>query len=183
VEACVEGSIRVPIAAGQYETDRALAAAVLLVIGTAATIGGFLFFQYVLGYQPCPLCLEQRIPYYVALPLAVILAIAARAGAPRTLLAVGFILIAAAMLISGGLGVYHSGVEWKWWAGPTDCSGPLTNFGSAGNLLQTIETTRVVRCDEAAWRLFGLSLAGYNVLVSLALVVVALCGVAASRRG
>jgi disulfide bond formation protein DsbB len=179
----MEGSIRVPIAAGQTEADRGLAAAVLLVLGTAATIAGFLFFQYVLGYQPCPLCLDQRIPYYVALPLALILAIAVRAGAPRALLAVGFILIAAAMLIGGGLGVYHAGVEWKWWAGPTECSGPLTNFGSAGNLLQTIEATRVVRCDEAAWRLFGLSLAGYNVLVSAVLAAVALCGVAASRRG
>lgn len=171
-----------PIAARQTEADRALVAAVLLVLGTAATIAGFLFFQYVLGYQPCPLCLDQRIPYYVAFPLAVILAIAAHAGAPRRLLAVGFIVIAAAMLIGGGLGVYHAGVEWKWWAGPTECSGPLTNFGSAGNLLQTIETTRVVRCDEAAWRLFGLSLAGYNVLVSAALLAVALCGMAASRR-
>jgi disulfide bond formation protein DsbB len=85
------------------------------------------------------------------------------------------------MFIGGGIAIYHAGVEWKWWAGPTECSGPLGNFGSAGNLLETIETTRVVRCDEAAWRLFGLSLAGYNVLVSAVLAAVALWGAAKAR--
>jgi disulfide bond formation protein DsbB len=134
----------------------------------------------VLGYPPCPLCLLQRIPFYVSLPLAVAVGLAAWGGLPRGLLAAGLAAIGIAMVISVGLGVHHSGVEWKWWAGPADCSGPLTNFGSAGNLLQTIETTRVVRCDVAAWRLFGLSLAGYNVLISAALAAIALRGMAAA---
>jgi disulfide bond formation protein DsbB len=176
----MEGSLRVPVRQGS--ADRVFWVAVLLALGTAATIAGFLFFQYALGYPPCPLCLDQRIPYYIALPLAVAVAIAASVDAPRPVLLAGLVLIALAMLIGGGLGLYHAGVEWKWWAGPTDCSGPLNNFGSAGSLLQTIETTRVVRCDEAAWRMFGLSLAGYNVLVSAVLVIVALWGMAARRR-
>ena len=145
----------------------------------AATILGAYFFEYVLHYQPCPLCLDQRIPYYVAIPVAAAVAVAAHAGAPRLLLAGGLVVVAVAMLIGGGLGVYHSGVEWRWWAGPSDCSGPLAGFGSAGGLLQTIESTPVVRCDEAAWRLFGLSLAGYNVLISLAVAGIALWGAAA----
>jgi disulfide bond formation protein DsbB len=176
----MDASLRVPVAAGQV--DRAPLAAVALLVGIAAVIAGFLFFQYGLGYLPCPLCYAQRLPYYVGLALALILLLELWAGAPRWVLATGFLLIAAAMLIDVGLGVYHSGVEWKWWAGPADCSGPLNSFGSAGSLLQTIETTTVVRCDEAAWRLFGLSLAGYNVLVSAALAGIALLGAAACRR-
>jgi disulfide bond formation protein DsbB len=171
-------TIKVPIATGPGSADRVMWAAVILAVGTLATIGGFLFFQYVLGYLPCPLCLDQRIPYYVALPLAIALVVGAAVGAPRWLLVGGLVVIAIAMLIGGGIAVYHSGVEWKWWAGPSDCSGPLNNFGKAGSLLQTIQTTIVVRCDEAAWRLFGLSLAGYNVLVSAVLAAVALWGVA-----
>jgi disulfide bond formation protein DsbB len=163
-------------------TARMALAATVATGVAAATILGAYFFQYVLHYQPCPLCLDQRIPYYVAIPVAAAVAIAAHAGVSRWLLAAGLIVVGVAMLIGAGLGVYHSGVEWKWWAGPSDCSGPLSNFGSAGSLLQTIETTRVVRCDEAAWRLFGLSLAGYNVLISLAVAAVALWGAAAGGR-
>ena len=72
-----------------------------------------------------------------------------------------------------GSATYHAGVEWKWWAGPTECSGALDNLGSAGDLLKQLESISVVRCDEAAWRFLGLSLAGYNVLISLALAAIA----------
>lgn len=173
----MDASIRVPIKTGQGATDRALWAAVIVALGALVAICGFLFFQYVLGYLPCPLCLDQRIPYYITLPLAILLVIGAAAGAPRWLLAVGLAIVAVAMLIGGGIAVFHAGVEWKFWAGPSDCSGPLNNFGSAGSLLQTIQTTTVVRCDEAAWRLFGISLAGYNVLLSAVLAAVAVLGI------
>jgi disulfide bond formation protein DsbB len=177
----MDQSLKVPLPARQTGADRLLTAAVLVALGALAVICGFLFFQYGLGYLPCPLCLDQRIPYYVTLPLAVIVAGAAIANAPQPLLKAGLAIIALALVIGGCLGLYHAGVEWKWWAGPSDCSGPLTNFGSAGNLLQTIQSTTVVRCDEAAWRLFGLSLAGYNVLVSAVLAAVAIWGATARR--
>jgi disulfide bond formation protein DsbB len=160
-------------------SGRMATAAIIAAAVAAATILGAYFFEYVLDYQPCPLCLTQRIPYYVAIPVAAAVAIAAYAGAPPRLLAAGLAVVAVAMLIGAGLGVYHSGVEWKWWVGPTDCSGPVANFGSAGSLLQTIEQTPVVRCDEAAWRLLGLSLAGYNAIISLAIAGIALWGAAA----
>jgi len=80
------------------------------------------------------------------------------------------------MLFSAGLGAYHAGVEWRWWAGPSDCSGPMTDFTINGPLLKQLQSIHVVRCDEAAWRLFGLSLAGYNVLISLALAAIAAFG-------
>ena len=164
-------------------TGRMATAAVVAAAVAVATILGAYFFQYVLGYAPCPLCLTQRIPYYVAIPVAALVAIAAQAGAPRRLLAGGLVVVAIAMLIGAGVGVYHSGVEWKLWAGPSDCSGPINTFGAAGSLLQTIETTQVIRCDEAGWRLFGLSLAGYNVFISAAIAGVALWGAAGAAGG
>jgi len=144
------------------------AAAIAVALGAMATILGAWFFEYALGYAPCPLCLQQRIPYYVVIPLAVIVAAGALSGWPRRWLAAGLAVIALAMLVSAGLGAYHAGVEWKWWAGPTACGGALGEPGS-GNLLERAETARIVRCDEAAWRFLGLSLAGWNVLISLAL--------------
>jgi disulfide bond formation protein DsbB len=153
----------------------ATAAMVISVIGVA-TVAGFLFFQYVLGYPPCPLCLEQRIAYYVSIPLAVMILFGLSVGSSRKVLLLALAAIAVVMLWNAGLGVYHSGIEWKWWPGPQDCSGSVTNFGTAGTLLSRIQNSRVVRCDEAAWRFLGLSLAGYNVLVSVALAAVASWG-------
>jgi disulfide bond formation protein DsbB len=150
------------------------AAASIVALGAMATILGAWFFEYALGYAPCPLCLQQRIPYYIVIPLAVIVATGALVRWPRQWLAAGLAVIALAMLVSAGLGAYHSGVEWKWWAGPTACA-TLGELGS-GNLLERVETARIVRCEEAAWRFLGLSLAGWNVLISLALAAVAAVG-------
>lgn len=161
----------------------AAAAALLVAAGGAATILGAWFFQYGLGLYPCPLCLEQRTPYYVAIPLAVVVAIAALRHAPRASVSLGLGLLAIAMLFGAGLGVYHAGVEWHWWVGPLDCSGPLTPLGSTKDLLKDLGTISPVRCDQAAWRFLGLSLAGYNVLISAALAAIALCGIAASSQG
>ncbi len=157
-------------------------AAVAVAVGGMATILGAWFFQYVLGYQPCPLCLEQRTPYYIAIPLAVLVAAGAVAGWPRKFLVAGLGGIAIVMLWGAGLGIYHSGVEWKLWAGPLECSGPLTNLGTAGNLLERVQSVHIARCDVAAWRFLGLSLAGYNVLIALALAAIAAGGIACARR-
>lgn len=150
-----------------------LAAFAIALVGIATLLGAY-FFQFVVGLAPCPLCLEQRIPYYFAIPLAILVAIGAARGASPRLIRGGLATLAIIMIVSVALGAYHAGVEWKFWAGPTDCTGPINDFGSAGNLLKQMQTTSVVRCDEAAWRLFGLSLAGYNVLISAALALIAL---------
>ena len=160
--------------------DPPLAAAALVFVGGLATIGGFFYFQYVLGYPPCPLCLDQRMAFYVSVPLAALLWLGAGHGASRKVLVLGFAAIALAMLWNTGLSAFHAGVEWKFWPGPTDCSGPINGFGSAGNMLNRLQDIRIVRCDEAAWRLFGISLAGYDVVVSLALALIAAWGVKAS---
>jgi disulfide bond formation protein DsbB len=159
----------------------AAAAAAIAAIGLA-TIGGFLFFQYVLGYPPCPLCLEQRIAYYVCVPLAAMILLGVSVGSSRKVLALALFAIGAAMLYSAGLGTYHAGIEYHWWAGPQDCSATMPDFSRGGSLLEQINKSRVIRCDEAAWRLFGISLAGYNVLVSLVLVRIALWGGLATWR-
>jgi disulfide bond formation protein DsbB len=157
------------------------AAAIAAFAVSAATLAGAWFFEYVLKLAPCPLCLEQRIPYHIIIPLSLLLAIAALVRAPRTLLLVGFAAIAIAACCNIVLGIYHAGIEWHWWAGPADCSGALTDLRSGGSLLDQLHAVHVVRCDEAAWRFLGLSLAGYNVLISLALAFIAGLGLGAAR--
>src|SRR5256885_13429758 len=146
-----------------------LSAAIAIAVVGAVTILGAWMFQYGLGLSPCPLCLEQRYAYYFAVPLAVMVALGDQAGASRKVLIGALVAIAAGMLWNAGLGAYHSGIEWKWWPGPQECSGADGNFGPAGNLLEQLQSFNVVRCDEAAWRFLGLSLAGYNALISLLL--------------
>jgi disulfide bond formation protein DsbB len=159
-----------------------VAAAAAIAAGGAATILGAWFFQYGLGLQPCPLCLEQRIPYYIAIPLAVLVALAAWRGAPRRILVGGLAVLALVLLWSAWLGAYHAGVEWKWWAGPQDCAVAPASLGTGGSLIEQMQKTRVVPCDEAAWRFLGLSLAGWNALISLGLAAVAIAGMRAARR-
>jgi disulfide bond formation protein DsbB len=159
----------------------AVMAALAVALGGAATILGALLFQYGFGIVPCPLCLEQRKVYYVAIPLAALVAVAAYRGAPRPVIVAGLSVLALVLLFGAGVAVYHAGVEWKWWAGPQDCSGPLDPLGSRG-LMEQLQDISIVRCDEAPWRFLGLSLAGYNVLISLALAVIALWGIKATRR-
>jgi disulfide bond formation protein DsbB len=166
------------LAALRNDPPRA-AAAILGLVGLA-TIGGFFFFEYVLGLAPCPLCLEQRLPFYFSVPLAAMLWLGGGYGASRKVLMLGFLAVAAAMLWNTGLAAFHAGVEWKFWPGPTECSGPINSLGSAGNLMKSLQSIRVVRCDEAAWRLFGISLPGYNVFVSLFMSAVAAWGAKAS---
>jgi len=159
-----------------------IAAALAIFVLSFATLLGVWFFQFVLKLPPCPLCLEQRVPYYVVIPLSFLVILAALARARRKLLAAGFLIILAAMLWSAALGTYHAGVEWRFWAGPADCSGPMTDFTTKGPLLNQLQSIQLVRCDEAAWRFLGISLAGYNVLVSLMLAGIAACGLLARER-
>lgn len=149
-------------------------AAALVALGSAATLAGAWFFQLVIGLAPCPLCLEQRLPYYAAVPLGLAVFLAARRG-QGGLARLGLVALVLLMLVAAGLAIFHSGVEWQFWQGPTACSGGGPALGS-GNLFNDLQQARVVRCDEAPWRLFGLSLAGWNALIALALTLVALAG-------
>ena len=160
--------------------DPPLAAAAIVTIVGVLTIAAVYYVQYVMLLAPCPLCLEQRLAFYVSVPLAALLWLGAGHGASRKVLMLGFIVILGFMLWNTALSTYHAGVEWKWWQGPTDCSGPIDKIGSVGNMLNQLQRISLVRCDEAAIRLFGISLSGYDVLVSLFLVVVAAWGAKAA---
>ena len=148
-------------------TFRQAALAIAIVAG--ATIGGALIFQYGWGYQPSKLCLQQRCPYYLGIPVAL-----AAAFLPSQWTRAGLYLLVLIFVASAALGAYHSGVEWGLWLGPSDCGG---NTGAApgkvGDLMNQLNTIRVVSCTEAAWRFLGLSLAGWNVLISAGLAALA----------
>jgi disulfide bond formation protein DsbB len=151
----------------------AVTAALLAAGIAAAALAGAWYMQLVWGLQPCELCLKQRWAYYAIVPLGLVIALAAKGGAPRVLVLAGLGLVALAGLGNAGLGVYHSGVEWGFWPGPTECTGPIGNLGSAGNLLERLDSVHVVRCDEVQFRFLGLSLAGYSVLISLLIAAIA----------
>ena len=135
----------------------------------AATVGTALGFEHIGGYIPCKLCLEQRMPYYVGVPLmaagrAVVgLALAGR-GDARAACSLGGLL----MVYGLYLGVHHSGVEWGWWAGPTDCGAVAAPADTGGKgVLDAIDAFVPPSCDKAALRILGLSFAGWNAVASL----------------
>jgi len=149
--------------------------ALLLALAMAATVGGALAFQHIGGYIPCKLCYEQRMPYYVGAPLMLAAFIAAVLPIPP--LVSRLLLLAGAALMAYGLylGVYHSGVEWGWWPGPTDCGMVVAPPDTGGNgVLDAINDIVPPSCDKAALRILGLSLAGWNAIISLVLGAAAL---------
>ena len=153
--------------------------AALLALGMAVTVGTALGFQHIGGYIPCKLCLEQRLPYYVGVPVAVLALLAAAFRLPP--LVVRGLLLAVALLMTWSiwLGGFHSGVEWGWWPGPSDCGVVVVPEGS-GSLLDQLDFAIPPSCDEAAGRFLGLSFAGWNVVASVALAAIAY--VAAFRK-
>jgi len=152
--------------------NAAFAAAFLMF----AALCGAWYFQYVLKYVPCPLCYQQRIPYYFAIPLGLLLAALAQWGTSRVIVRYGLYLLALILLVSAGMGTYHAGVEWGWWQGPTSCAAGAPSSAPIGNILESIRNIRAVPCNEAAWRLFGISLAGYNALISAFAALIAIAG-------
>lgn len=123
--------------------------------------------QYGFGLRPCQLCLYQRVPYGVTIFLA-LLALGLKLDAKRAALMLG--LCALAFVTDGGLALYHVGVEQHWWAGPTSCSGGLGTVRSVEDLAALLsKPIDIPSCDKIAWSLFGISMAGYNLLASIAL--------------
>lgn len=141
-----------------------------LFVAVAAILAA-LGFQYIGGFSPCPLCLQQRWAYYAGIPVTFVALVLLTGGHPRGA-AVLFGLVALAFLGNAGLGVYHSGVEWGFWAGPETCSGTTAPLTAGGSLLDQLKNApRIIRCDEAPWRFAGLSFAGWNAALSFFLFV------------
>ena len=127
----------------------------LVLSGSAALLGGALAFQYLGGLAPCEMCLWQRWPHVGALVVGLL---AWALGNRRSVVA----LAALAVLASAAIGYFHAGVEYHWWAGPQACTGPAFDIHNLAAAL----AAPMIRCDAAAWSLFGISMAGYNALIS-----------------
>jgi disulfide bond formation protein DsbB len=152
-----------------------------LVILTAAitALSAVMIAQYGFGLLPCPLCIYQRVPYGVVALLALLMQ-QPRLGGGRIGAAL-LALCAATFAVGGGIALYHVGVEQHWWAGPATCSGGIGAAASIEDLIsQLSKPIKIPACDQIAWSLFGVSMAGYNLLAS-----VGLCGFAglAAQRG
>ena len=144
----------------------------LALIFPLVMLGGAYAFQFLGGLHPCDMSWRQRYAHFAAIPLALV-AYALRGRACFSALFTG--LAGLAIGISGGIGLFHAGVEYGWWQGLTACSTSPT-AGNPADILNQIMATPITRCDVAAWSLFGISMAGYNGLLSgaAALLILAL---------
>jgi disulfide bond formation protein DsbB len=160
--------------------DAARRAPLILILASVALLAAALAFQYLGGLQPCVLCIYQRWPHVAVIVLAglALLPLGARW---RSLF---LLLAAAALLVGAGIGVFHVGVEQHWWEGTASCGGTVSSEGlTAEELRDRLLAAPPVRCDQVAWSLFGISMAGYNVLISLVLAAgAALAARALGRR-
>ena len=138
----------------------------LATLGSACMLLGAFAFQFIGGYPPCKMCYWQRWPHAAAVLIGVLLLL----GGPRLVIWLGGL----AALITAGIGAFHAGVEWRWWPGPASCSGGGGDLGglSGSDLLSTDAPSGIVMCDEIVWQLLGLSMAGWNAVISLGLVVI-----------
>lgn len=141
------------------------AIALLIIAGSAGALGYALYSQYYGGYQPCELCIWQRYAFGVAIGFAVIaLFTDARF----------FVQLAAVALWGNAMiALYHFGIEQHWWQGLQTCSSPAMG-GSLDDLRAEIENAVVVRCDDMGWTFLGVSMAGWNVLYSGGLGILAM---------
>jgi disulfide bond formation protein DsbB len=172
--------------------DRTGLVLLMAVVIPAAALAGAWGIELIGGIAPCPLCLTQRIPYYVGLPIALVglwLYYSGRAEADtgkKTIATLAFFAFAAAMAVAAGYGIYHAGVEYGWWPGPTACAGGGEMPATVEELLSQLGQTVPVNCADVPVRILGLSLAGWNAVVTGTAMVLALIGMfqirASNRR-
>ncbi len=152
-------------------------AAVLALIIALGSIAGAWYIEIFLEVKPCKLCLEQRYSYYIGIPL-IVLSLWPLVKTPEKWVGHVFLALAGLVFLAGGvLAIYHSGVEWGFWPGPTDCTGSIEQPAALADFLKQLETVKIVRCDEVAMRIFGQSLAVWNAVISAAISVISGYGV------
>jgi disulfide bond formation protein DsbB len=150
--------------------------ALLLPLGL---IGGALGSQFIGGLTPCEMCMWQRWPHYAAILVAALAFIVPDRRGTVALVAVAGLLIAA----SGAIGAFHAGVEYHWWPGITPCTAPVKAGLSGLDMIDMIRRGPMVRCDLAQWSLFGISLAGFNAILSSIGALAIFAMIARGRRG
>ena len=153
-------------------------ALVLIALASALALGVAFISQHFFDLPPCDLCIYQRYPYVIAIALCLVTLMPAA----RPFAVWAFILSALFLSINSGIAAYHVGVEQHWWIGPEGCTSPGGTPQTLDALRAQIAATPVIRCDDIAFSLFGISMAGYNVLFALALAIyAALVGKSALR--
>jgi disulfide bond formation protein DsbB len=171
---------RLPYTPADLRNPSASVLAGLVLLTAIAVILAALAFEHIGGYTPCPLCLQQRYAYYLAIP-AVTAALAFLHFARRGLAAVVLLVVGLAFVVNAGLGVYQAGAEWKLWPPPATCSAPtdLPSFDINSMNLERVPAS----CGVASWRFLGLSFAGWNAVASALLAAGAFSAtLKASRR-
>ncbi len=154
----------------------------LLLAASLAAIVTVLGLEHIGGYAPCHLCLIERWAFYAAIPLSVLALFLLSWGylIPAKIL---IVLCGLAFMANAGLGVYHAGAEWKFWPGPESCSATGGDIArDANSLIERMNKAQVIRCDEPALTILGISLAGYNALLSIALAVIAFSALFSRKR-
>ena len=133
------------------------------LLGSVALLLGAFAFQYLGGLAPCPLCIDQRWAHGVAIVFGLLVLVW-----PRGWLA---FLAGLAVLVGAGIALFHAGIEQGWWAGPTTCTTPDPGAVASGELLDRILETPVVLCDQIAWAWLGISMAGWNAILSVVIAI------------
>ena len=143
----------------------------IVLAASVATLGGAYIFEYGFGYMPCHLCLQERVPYMLTIIASLGTIFITRNNKAPDLTPVILMAVCALLLaFDAGLSAYHAGVEYKWWPGPETCTSASLVVPSLDALTTQLNTgTHIPRCDSAAWTLFGISLAGYNMLIAATL--------------
>jgi disulfide bond formation protein DsbB len=145
-------------------------------------LAGAYAFEYLGGIKPCPLCLEQRVPWMILIVLGSGAFAGRQMQVPKPVV-LGLLSVAALIALYGAyLGFYHAGIEYGWWLGPAECSGGGVVLPTEGGVFDGMSTSEIVRCDTVAWSLLGVSLAGFNFLFSLAAAGLAAVGVLREMR-
>ncbi len=136
--------------------------ALLAAAGSAGMLGGAFAFQYIGDMAPCKMCIWQRWPHGIAIALGIVIYFYSS----RIVALLGGLTV----LTGAGIAFFHAGVEQKWWEGPSSCTGSGLSMGD--NLLDMSAAVNIVRCDEIPWEMFGISMAGWNGIISVVLAVI-----------
>jgi disulfide bond formation protein DsbB len=151
----------------------------LAALGSTGMLGGALYFQYVVGLAPCEMCHWQRWPHIAS----IVVGLLAFASFARPRVAATFAVLAvAALAVTSAIGAFHAGVELHWWQGPQTCTGTIPRGLSADELKKYLFGAKMVRCDDIVWSLWGISMAGWNAVLSGVLALALASGLAGSRR-
>ncbi len=150
----------------------------MLAAASAAVVAGAFAFEHLGGLAPCVLCWWQRYAHFAVIGFALLALLPVGAALRGAFL----LAAAAAALASTGIAVFHVGVEQHWWQGTAECGSTLGASSSLEDMRRMLLAQPVVRCDEVAWSLFGISMAGYNALISLGLAAFALAALRLDLR-